>query len=285
MTSDIRIVDEEKLIIAEGPLWNDSEELLYTLDFRGKRIRTTNLEILEHSEMQFDSDISVLGLTDDDRLVIATDRGVYLANGSENLTPVCVPENLKGRRFNDGKVGPDGRFYVGSKDANHQAGFYRFDYDGSCTELFGGVGNSNGIAWSSDHKTMYYIDSPDRVLYAFDFDEDKGAVSNKRVIMACPADGEFDGMTIDADDKLWAAVWGSYRAFRIDPVKGEVIDSIELPCEKVTCCAFAGKDLKTLILTTASYDTDERDQPLAGKTFAVSVEVPGVMPFRYKYTK
>ena len=280
--SEIRIIDEKRQIVAECPLWDDEKNLLYTIDILGMTVRTTDLDSLAHSEIKYPQEIGCIALCADGGLIAAMRDGIYRLSPDGSISPVCLPKALKGRRFNDGKVGPDGRLYVGTTDAGHQGAFYRVDHDGTLTELFDHMGCSNGLAWSGDHRTMYLVDSPDRMIYGFDFDEARGELSNRRSLMEVPsAVGEPDGMAIDAEDKLWLAVWGGGAFFRIDPVTAAVIEKYEMPVSKVSCCAFAGNELSTLAITSASKDISPNAEPDAGKTFALKVQVKGRRTWRF----
>lgn len=278
----LRIIDDKRQIVAEGPLWDDEKQLLYTVDILGRTVRTTNLDTLEHTEVSYPQEIGCIALKKDGGLMAAMRDGIYDCLPDGTVRPVCIPEKLKGRRFNDGKVGPDGRFYVGTTDAAHKGAFYRLDPDGGFTELLSDIGCSNGLAWNSDCRTLYYVDSPERRIEAFDFDISSGSISNRRTVMECPSDvGEPDGMTIDSEDKLWLAVWGAHCFYRLDPEKKCVLETVCMPTEKVSCCGFAGKDMKTLVITTASKDISPESEPDAGMTFAAEPGVTGVKAWRF----
>lgn len=282
MQSELRIIDPARLIVGECPLWDDQRALLYTIDIRGKCIRQTDLTSGEHRQFDFPQEIGCIALCKDGDLIAGMTDGIYRIRLGETMEPVCVPKSLKGRRFNDGKVGPDGRFYVGTTDYNGQGAFYRLDHDGTLTELFDQVGSSNGLAWSSDHRTLYYCDSPKRVLEAFEFDLGTGSLSSRRTVMSIPCGvGEFDGMTIDAQGMLWIAGWRTFHAYRIDPVRAQVVEQIRFPVARVSCCGFAGEELSTLAITTAAYQADASAEPLAGSTFAIRADVPGVPSWRF----
>lgn len=275
------VIDKARLIVGECPLWDERKGLLYTIDIRGKCIRCWDPKSQAHTQVDCPQEIGSIALMEDGRILAALTDGIYIIGTGGSLTPLCIPETLKGRRFNDGKVGPDKRFYVGTTDNTHKGAFYCLDQEGTWTELFEGVGCSNGLAWSSDHKTLYYCDSPKRVLEAFDFNVQKGTLKNRRVVMPLPCEeGLFDGMTIDTQDKLWVAVWGSNRIFRLDPTKAQVLESIHFPVSRVSCCGFAGDDLRTLAITTAAYQA--KDESAAGYTYALSVQTPGLPTWRYE---
>lgn len=277
----LRVIDDKRQIVAECPLWDEKRNILYTIDILGKTVRSTDLNTLQHTEVTYPQEIGCIVLREDGRLVGAMRDGVYDLNSDGTMTPICVPEKLKGRRFNDGKVGPDGRLYVGTTDANHLGAFYRVDKDGNMVELLDHMGCSNGLSWTSDRRTLYLVDSPDRMIYAFDFDSEKGEISNRRRVMEVPSPvGEPDGMTIDAEDKLWLAVWGGNAFYRIDPVKREVMEKHEMNVSEVSSCGFAGEKLETLIITSAALRL-EHDEEDAGKTFALNVNVRGVSSWRF----
>lgn len=139
---------------------------------------------------------------------------------------------------------------------------------------------SNGIVWTKDKKTMYYIDTPTKHIRAFDFDAKTSMISNERIaVVVDEALGFPDGMTIDADDKLWVGLWNGNAVVRFDPVSGSLMTKIEVPAHNVTSCSFGGENLETLFITTASLDMTEEEQkkyPLAGSLFQVNPGVKGV---------
>ena len=273
---EIKVIDSKNMIVGESPLWDEKNGLLYTVDFRGQCIRTINMVTLESTEVKYEREVSCLALCSDGKLLVAMENGVYYEMSDGELAPLWVPKKMKGRRLNDGKVGPDGKFYVGSKDENHEGALYCCDSKGNCVEVLNHVGSSNGSAWSSDGRKFYYCDTMDMELCSYDFDIQNGKLSNRQSIMKLPEGiGEYDGMAIDAEDKLWCAVWDSASVYRIDPEQGIVMEKIRFPVSKISSCTFVGEDLKTLVVTTASIRTDMEKEPLAGCTFAVRVDVPG----------
>ncbi|EDO36541.1 predicted protein, partial [Nematostella vectensis] len=132
---------------------------------------------------------------------------------------------------------------------------------------------SNGLAWSNDGKTLYYVDSIPRTVSAFDYDVASGNLSNRRVaIQLPPSRGEPDGMTIDKDGMLWIAIWDEGKVVRFDPNTGEELQSVSFPVARTTSCCWAGPNYDELIVTTARIGltpSQLRDQPLAGSIFRV----------------
>jgi sugar lactone lactonase YvrE len=132
---------------------------------------------------------------------------------------------------------------------------------------------------------MYYIDTPTMQVVAFDYDPDSGAISNRRVIITFPPGvGRPDGMTVDAEGRLWIAHWDGHRVSRWDPHEGRLLSEIPLPVARVTSCAFGGPNLDRLYITTARHGgTDEQlsEQPHAGSLFAASPGVAGLPAHEY----
>ena len=157
---------------------------------------------------------------------------------------------------------------------------YCLSADLSLDKKYEGVTVSNGIVWTRDARTMYYIDTPRRNVLAFDFDVGTGAISNERVAFKTDAfSGMPDGMAIDADDCLWIAFChgGAVRCF--EPRTGRSEAEIHLPCREVTACAFGGAELKDLYITTGIPGDDA--EPLAGRLFITRPGVKGVASFTF----
>ena len=146
--------------------------------------------------------------------------------------------------------------------------------------MLDGVTVSNGIAWAKDKKTMYYVDSHLRRIEAFDYNDGDGTITNRRTAVTIPeGGGSPDGIALDAEGKIWAALWGANAVGRFNPQTGELLQKIEVPAPNVSSCAFGGKDLATLYITTARGELSEAQltaYPLSGGLFSVKPGVKGV---------
>ena len=127
----------------------------------------------------------------------------------------------------------------------------------------------NGLGWSPDNKSFYFVDSMQHVMWRYDFDEDSGNISNRRVLVTFEDDGSVpDGMCVSNDGSLFVAMWGGYRVEVYSP-DGVLKDVIPVPVKQPSSCAFGGKDGRTLIVTSAAGATDVINEPLNGLPLAI----------------
>jgi len=261
--------------VGEGPIWDKSGNRLIMLDIQGKRLRFIDWSSLKVKDTVLPQQTGFVFFGDDGKLYGGAEDGIYQIDSKGDFHLYSKPCKIKGERFNDGKVAPDGRLYAGTFSRDYSAAFYRMEYDGTLTELFDSVGNSNGLDWSVDGKIMYYNDTPTKRTDSFVFAD--GELKDRKSIITYTG-GSPDGMTIDCEGNLWTALWGSSTAVCVNPKTGKIIDKIEFPVSQVACCAFGGADMKTLIVTTAAHGVMLKDEPLAGATFAVNLSVGGREP-------
>ncbi|MEM9282668.1 MAG: SMP-30/gluconolactonase/LRE family protein [Verrucomicrobiota bacterium] len=268
----------------EGPLWYEGK-VVY-VDIEGHLIQS--LDPVTGDEESWDVGERV-------GFVVPRASGGFLMGGDNGLaffdpatrekTPIVDPEPDKkpDNRFNDGKCDPAGRVWAGTISTVKKEGdatLYRLDTELALTAQFPKVTNSNGLCWTGDAATMYYIDTPSKKVRAFDFDNATGEISNERVaIDTSDLEGSPDGMTIDENDHVWIAFCrgGCVRCF--EPETGKVLDTIELPTGCPTSCAFGGEKFETLYITTGRLADAEEEE--AGMLFAVKPGVRGAatIPF------
>lgn len=286
--SDVSCVFHDRAVLGEGVLWSAREQMVYWIDIEGHRVCRYNPDTGENVSVSVGQQVGTVAEAAGGGLVVGLKDGVYgLDFESGKLDKLCDPmEGDAENRLNDGKAGPDGRLYVGGMGPDGKQALYRVDKDGkSFAVVESGVSISNGLCWSGDRKTFYYIDSPQRVIWAYDFDGDAGTLSNRRVIVDVTGEECVpDGMTIDVEGKLWVAFWDGWGVRRYDPDTGELLREIKLPVARVTTCTFGGKDLDTLYITSASIGYEEEDwkrEPLAGGLFAVKPGVNGAEAFMF----
>ena len=223
-----------------------------------------------------------------DGWVVASRHGFSALDRSGVVTAIAEPERGAGTRMNDGKCDPFGGFWAGSmalddtEDAAGSANLYRLAPDGTCRRALPGVTISNGLAWR-DPEHVYYIDTPTRRVDLLTVTAD-GTVADRREAFAVPAELGFpDGMTIDADGRLWVALWGGGAVVCFAP-DGSVLETVSVDAAQVSCCTFAGPDLATLVITTSqdAYTPGRSAaEPWSGHLFVADVGARGLPPYRF----
>jgi sugar lactone lactonase YvrE len=288
------VISHSPSYLAEGPIWDEQKQAILWVDILNGKILEFNLERKQVGTLEFDEPIGAVALFPDGDLLAAMQSGIYsIKRGTTDRTFLCHPESGNPtNRYNDGKCDPYGRFWIGSMAQDHKQGagnLFTVYPNLKCNLQRSGVSISNGLAWSNDHKTLYYIDSPTRCIQAFDYNAESGTISNARVAFEIPEkEGVPDGMTIDSEGMLWIAHWDGWQVARWNPKTGEKLLGYKLPAAQITSCAFGGENLEDLYITSAREgltDQDITSQPLAGSVFVIrncgykGWETPRVMPF------
>jgi sugar lactone lactonase YvrE len=267
------VLVEPVVLHGEGPTWDGAEQSLYWLDQLGGEVLT-----LDHGTVTrrpVGKVAAIIRPRVDAGHVVATERSVLIVDKNWS-TLRQLPDLFDDPRvrLNDGGCDPQGRFYCGSMaydEVTPLGTLYRIDADGTSTVLLHDVTISNGLDWSPDGSTVYYVDSPTQGIDAFDFDPAAGAFANRRRIVTISPDvGTPDGLTVDNGGLLWVALWDGSAVHCYTPA-GRLEDVVELPTRQVTACTFGGPQLDELFITTSARDLE--DDPLAGALFRA---VPGV---------
>ncbi|MXY33389.1 MAG: helix-turn-helix domain-containing protein [Boseongicola sp. SB0664_bin_43] len=262
--------------LGEAPVWHPGERRLYWVD------------ILHPAVYRFDPETGVNDFCDPGKLVSAI---LFGADGSKRvasqdgietldfencrLSPYVDPENgFVRNRLNDAKVDPGGAIWVGSMclDASKPSGgLYRVAPDGGVERKDSGITVANGLDWSPDFRTLYFVDTIPGRIYAYDFQPSTGFLSNKREFAAVPDDeGRPDGLCVDEEGGVWCAIWDGWRVNRYTP-DGSLDRVLDLPVPRPTSVAFGGVNLETLYITSARTRlpaTTLAEAPLSGGIFA-----------------
>ena len=272
-----------KAVLGEGPCWDEKRRLLFWIDSLDDKVCISNLETGATTIFDVGQNVGTLVLTnDDDIVVLGLVDGIYTLNiKTGELVFRCNPEEgIECNRLNDGKADIKGRIWIGSMcvadngkegyDTACKCNLHKVNPDYTYELVDPEIRLSNGMVWTQDQKTMYYVDSPTRFVYQYDFDVEKGTISNRRVCIEIPAElGIGDGMDIDVEGNLWIAHYTGWCVGKWDPRTGEMIGKVKVPVSRVTSCAFGGDNQDLLFITTASKfaETDEIPQPDAGCVF------------------
>ncbi len=262
--------------IGEGPIWLADRGQLAWVDITAGQVHllepaTGRTRTIELGEM-----VGSIAPTLSGDLVAAVATGfvlVHLDSGRVQRLAELDPVDPT-IRMNDGKADPWGRFWAGTLglDKRPEAGsLYRLDPDLGVTLAIADVTISNGLDWTADRRTMYYVDTPTLRIDRLDLDPGGTGLSNRRPFVSLPAgSGTPDGLTLDTEGRLWLAVWGGsvVRCFR---PTGELDTIIHLPTSHVTSCTFGGPDLADLYITSARSELSPEqlaNEPLAGRLFS-----------------
>ncbi len=287
---EIERIGEARYALGESPLWDSLDGVLYWVDSPAPAIYCYDPRDggIESWDLPGDY-VGSMALREGGGAVLAMDAGFYLFDfATGKCEAVIEPEaDQSGVCFNDGKVDRQGRFVAGSMHvalAEPAGALYRLDPDLSCNQLDNGFICSNGPCWSPDGATLYVSDTSASVIYAYDYDVETGAASNRREFYSTHGTcAQPDGATVDAEGCIWSTQFNGGRILRIAP-DGTVEHTIELPVKWVASVMFGGEDLDVLFVTSiGGEELGKRDpSPEAGRLFAIrGLGVKGLPEHRF----
>jgi sugar lactone lactonase YvrE len=285
-TLTVQIPSDLRAELGEGPLWDATRQCLWSVDIMRGHVHRWEPASLTDRCYVIGQPVSALALATRGDLVCAVRDGfARLDAESGAITPfVDVETHLPRNRMNDAYVDGLGRLWAGtmSMDGVRNAGaLYCLSPAGTVTQHLAGVTTSNGIDWSADTRRMYYIDTGEPRIDVFDFDLERGRLSNRRpFVMIDPAEGKPDGLVVDADDHVWVALWRGGQVRRYAP-DGSLAMQVALPTPLTTKPAFGGSSLTDLYVTSAFIQLDAGERaasPTAGAIFQIALPVTGRLP-------
>jgi sugar lactone lactonase YvrE len=268
--------------LGEGPIWDSSRHCLWFVDIMRGHVHRFDPASGADRVYEIGQPVGAVAPSTRGDLVCAVRDGVVrLDPENGRVTPfVSIEAELPRNRMNDGYCDARGRWWIGtlSMDREREKGaLYRLDPDGGVTQHVTGVTTSNGIDWSGDNRRMYYVDTGTRRIDLFDFDLERGELSNRRVFATLDpeVDGKPDGLVVDAEDHVWLALWGGGRLIRFAP-DGTRTATVRLPAALTTKPAFGGPDLSDLYVTSAFIELTADERAASAEAGALFHLRPGV---------
>ncbi|KFQ63552.1 Regucalcin, partial [Pelecanus crispus] len=214
----IECVAKEGYRIGESPVWDEKESALVCVDITGRKVCRWSSVTQQVQAISVDAPVSSVALRKSGDYVITLGTRFAALKWKEQLvtTITHVDKDKPNNRFNDGKVDPAGRYFAGTMAEEIQPAVLEI------VKHFDQVDISNGLDWSLDHKTFFYIDSLSYSVDAFDYDLQTGKIGNRRSIYRLEKEEKIpDGMCIDTEGKLWVACYDGGRVIRLDPETGK----------------------------------------------------------------
>lgn len=275
------LMHDARAHLGEGPVWDPRVGVLWWVDIRNGALHRFDPDTGPIAPIEVGQEVGAVSLRTSGGLVMAVRDGFATLDDDGRVSPlVHVEADREENRMNEGKCDPAGRFWASTMSRDHypnQGALYCLAADGAVRKVLDEISIGNGLAWSADRKTMYYIDTLTCGVDAFDYDVESGQISNRRQIIGIPYEQGFpDGMCIDAEGALWVALWAGACVRRYSTT-GELLAQIDLPTSNVSSCVFGGPDLTDLYITTARQGLGEKlaAEPLAGALFRARPGVAG----------
>lgn len=279
----MKLLHDKRSIIGEGPVWNACEQLLYYVNGFEREIIRTDIVTGEYTVMTLPFIVTALGFSKDGRMIVTTHDGVYYLSDSFEKTPLYDTSKYSIRYGNDSKVGPDGRYYVGTQSGRRfgvsdktDGKLYSIDKNGNVKVILDNIILSNGFDWSMDEKYLYHTDSDTSVIKEYEFDKIHGEVqfTGRQIEVR-----GVDGFTIDTDDCLLVTAYDSI--LRIKTSDLTCIDEYPVQAKYPASCGFCGKEMDTLAVVTSRYRLDIEKHPNAGLTFVQKLPTGGRLPYLF----
>lgn len=281
----MQILSRKRCVIGEGPIWCDREKKLYHVNGIEKEICVLDVDTGESVIRKLDCGIAALAFGAQGQLLISNWEGAFFLNSDGTTVPMYDPSEFQILYGNDAKVGPDGRFYIGTQSRKRvgvgteiDGKLYAIDSDGTVTTLLDGLKLSNGFDWSMDCQRFYHTDSDTHIIkeYAFDPEGPSLTFTGRELFV----DG-VDGFTIDQRDFLYIGCWGKGHIAIVDTNTMAITDYIPVPARIPASCCFAGKAMDQLVVVSANWKSDLSEDPNAGFSFIKNANTQGRSPFLF----
>jgi len=274
---EVEVFDDRRCHLGEGPSSSGkNNEIVTWVDIINGKVLTKNIEDLSTSEYKLEEHVGFALPRINGGEVLGINSGPVLRDVDGKITKLPQRETDRFKtRWNDAKVSPSGEIFLGTLTYDlipDQSALYKITSDGQAIKkVLDEITLANGLDWSVDGQTFYFIDSLKHCVYAFNYDGKN--LSDKRIVIQFDSSTIPDGMCVDSEDGLWIAFWDGAEVRRFDE-KFKLSEKIEFPVKNTTSCAFAGKDLDQLIVTSA-HDGKPEINKHAGQTFICKPGIKG----------
>ena len=263
--------------LGENVLWHPKQQAIYWIDIEEKQLLRYQLFQDTLAIFPLPHRIGSFAFSADDSTIFAAfEQGfAYYNFETSHLIWLSQPEKcMTGNRFNDGRADRQGRFWAGTMVEKHysneqHANLYRLGHDLKCEKMISDLSISNGLCWSKNGRKLFHSDSVKHKIHQYDCCVTTGNISNRQVFATTLESAFPDGSTIDSDDFLWNAQWGSSHVVRYNR-NGKIDCKLKLPISQPSCVALGGPNLDWLIVTSARQDLSQQQlalEPEAGNLF------------------
>ena len=288
MEHDVKLVNDCRNRHGEGPVWVPGIRTLLWTDIETPALCRYRPDTGEYESIPLERKLGSFAVIDERTILAAFDDVIAVFDFEDRriLRSVPIEKEIPETRMNDGRADRNGNFVISGfdNDGKGRSGLYWIGKDLSIKKWFSGISSGNSICFSPEGTAMYFADTPEGVIWRYEYDAVNGVIGNKTLLFDFRQEpGLPDGSVVDSEGFLWNAEWGGGRIVRISP-DGELDAVVEMPVKNPTCMAFGGDDLKTLYITTSRLMMSEGElaaQESAGSLFAIALDTAGLSDGRY----
>ena len=281
----MKILSQKRCIIGESPVWCEFDRMLYHVNGYANEICRIDLETGDVTVRKLDHGAAAIAFTRGGEMLISCEDGAFILNDDGTRTPLYDRTKYEIQYGNDAKVGPDGRFYIGTQSKKRRGvgdavdgKLYSIDKNGEVKILLDGLILSNGFEWSIDEKRFYHTDSDTKIIKEYSFNKESGEISFTGRSVVIPG---VDGITVDQNDLLYVACWGKGHIAVLDTADMQIKRYIEVPAKIPASCGFAGRDMERLVIVSATLGADLEKDKNAGCTFIYDAAAKGRKPYLF----
>jgi sugar lactone lactonase YvrE len=277
-------------LVGESILWCHEERSLYWIDICGRRIHRYEPDGARHDTWETPDFPTSIAMRKSGGFLVSLQHQICFWQPDGRFETFVEPEpDMPRNRLNEGRVAPDGSFWVASMQNNLNSdgssrpmtastgAVYRIDSSGNIKKLTENIfGISNTMAWS-DEGDFYFADTMANAIYRFDYDAVSSTLGKQEIFVSDIGQGAPDGSTLDSYGRIWNCRFGGGSVLCFDR-NGSVCETLRLPVTSPTSCTFGGKDLSTLYITSAQFGLSHAEvvsNPIEGCLLSAKVGVVG----------
>ena len=283
----MKILTQKRCVIGEGPIWCEREKLLYFVNGIENEICTYDPKNDIFCTYPQEIGVAAIAFALDGRMLVTRKDGVFFLDLSTGKSSPTYDETVKIINANDAKVGPDGCFYVGTQSEFRlglsdkiDGKLYRITPDGTVALLLDGLILANGMDWSPDERFFYLADTGAKKVRKYEFKHGNIQFTGQEIHLS-----GADGLCIDQNGDLYVACWGK-SSVAVDETESMTEKArIELPTNAPASCAFFGKEMNQLVITTAAYPKNIEHDEAAGSLLTQEMPIAGRLPYYFGETR
>ena len=260
--------------LLEGPHWDAQNNLIYCVSIEDNMIYAIDPETGEVGTYLTEGPVGCAVLDQKGMILEAEKSGIFRIDPRTKEKQLMAKAHDDERmRYNDGKLDPKGRLLVGTMGYDEtyegESALYAIEKDGTVRTVLDGLTLANGMGWSPDGKTLYFIDTPTKKVGSYAYDPETGEAIFEKYVIEITDGSNPDGMCVDMEGMIWVAQYGGEKVCRWDPESGGKLEEIRMPVKNVTSCCLGGENLEYRYITTAK--DGETQEALAGGLFRVKL--------------